>query len=106
MLVFRHKITNNFRNIGNVSVSFSGRLILNRVWGYASFADSEALNVQTSHLRRLLPATSVSIVNIKKRGYVLQVALARRTHHVPHQTFGLTRFSSPSIGELKRGASE
>ena len=64
------------------------------------------LNVQTSHLRRLLPATSVSIVNIKKRGYVLQVALARRTHHVPHQTFGLTRFSSPSIGELKRGASE
>lgn len=46
------------------------------MWGYASFADSEALNVQTPQVRGLLPATSVSIVNIKKRGYVLQVALA------------------------------
>ena len=47
--------------------------ILNRVWGDASYANSLALNVQITYLRRLLPDPSITITNIKKRGYILSL---------------------------------
>ena len=49
-------------------------LILERVWGNASYANSLALNVQITYLRRLLaPDSSVCITSLKKRGYVLEL---------------------------------
>lgn len=45
--------------------------ILNAVWGDASYANSLALNVQITYLRRLLVDPSVSISSIKKKGYIL-----------------------------------
>lgn len=45
--------------------------ILNSVWGDASYANSLALNVQISYLRRLLPDPMITITAIKKRGYIL-----------------------------------
>lgn len=45
--------------------------ILTAVWGDASYANSLALNVQITYLRRLLEDPSVSIVSVKKRGYIL-----------------------------------
>ena len=48
--------------------------ILERVWGNASYANSLALNVQISYLRRMLAADStLAITSLKKRGYVLEV---------------------------------
>lgn len=47
--------------------------ILNAVWGDASYSNSMALNVQITYLRRLLADPSVSIVSLKKRGYMLTV---------------------------------
>lgn len=47
-------------------------VILERVWGDASYANSLALNVQISYLRRLLAADrSAAITSIKRRGYAL-----------------------------------
>lgn len=48
--------------------------ILNAVWGDASYANSMALNVQITYLRRLLADPSVNIVSLKKRGYMLTVS--------------------------------
>jgi DNA-binding winged helix-turn-helix (wHTH) protein len=48
-------------------------LILLSVWGN-SYANSLALNVQITYLRKMLEAdTSISIVSLKKRGYRLEV---------------------------------
>ncbi len=47
--------------------------ILNRVWGDASYANSLALNVQITYLRRLLTDPSITITSIKKRGYILNI---------------------------------
>lgn len=47
--------------------------ILHQVWGDASYANSLALNVQITYLRRLLPDPSITITNIKKRGYILSL---------------------------------
>lgn len=48
--------------------------ILERVWGNASYANSLALNVQISYLRRMLAADStLAITSLKKRGYALEV---------------------------------
>lgn len=46
--------------------------ILNRIWGDASYSNSLALNVQITYLRRLLIDPSINILNIKKKGYILQ----------------------------------
>lgn len=46
-------------------------IILNSVWGDASYANSLALNVQITYLRRLLTDPSVTINSIKKKGYIL-----------------------------------
>lgn len=45
--------------------------ILRAVWGDASYANSLALNVQITYLRRLLPDPRIAITSIKKRGYIL-----------------------------------
>lgn len=47
--------------------------ILRRVWGDASYANSLALNVQITYIRRLLTDPRLSIISIKKRGYILAV---------------------------------
>lgn len=47
--------------------------ILNQIWGDASYSNSLALNVQITYLRRLLADPSISILNVKKKGYILQV---------------------------------
>ena len=48
--------------------------ILNQVWGDASYANSLALNVQITYIRRLLSDPRLSITSIKKKGYILSVA--------------------------------
>lgn len=47
--------------------------ILEKIWGDASYANSLALNVQITYIRRLLPDPAVTILSIKKRGYILKV---------------------------------
>ena len=57
-------------NVGNIV----GRdAILERIWGDASYANSLALNVQITYLRRLIADPSLVITSIKKRGYILSV---------------------------------
>lgn len=48
--------------------------ILNQVWGDASYANSLALNVQITYIRRLLSDPCLSITSIKKKGYILSVS--------------------------------
>lgn len=51
--------------------------ILNQVWGDDSYANSLALNVQITYLRRALSsATDVSIEAVIKKGYILRTAKA------------------------------
>lgn len=57
-------------NIGN---PVERDVILDRIWGDASYANSLALNVQISYIRRLLSDPSISIISIKKKGYILRV---------------------------------
>ena len=48
--------------------------LLQTVWGNDSYANSLALNVQITYLRKMLASdTSISIVSLKKRGYILEV---------------------------------
>ena len=48
--------------------------ILKTVWGNDSYANSLALNVQITYLRKMFETdTSISIVSLKKRGYILEV---------------------------------
>ena len=45
--------------------------ILERIWGDASYSNSLALNVQITYIRHLLTDPRLSIVSIKKKGYIL-----------------------------------
>lgn len=48
--------------------------ILETVWGDSSYANSMSLNVQITYLRHILaPDTTVKIVSVKKKGYILQI---------------------------------
>jgi len=48
--------------------------ILNNVWGDSSYSNSLSLNVQITYLRKLLEAdNSISIISLKKKGYILKV---------------------------------
>ena len=48
--------------------------ILKTVWGNDSYANSLALNVQITYLRKMFETdTTISIVSLKKRGYILEV---------------------------------
>ena len=58
----------------NIGQTVERDIILRTVWGNDSYANSLALNVQITYLRKMLEAdTSISIVSLKKRGYVLEV---------------------------------
>jgi DNA-binding response OmpR family regulator len=58
----------------NIGLTVERGIILQSVWGNDSYANSLALNVQITYLRKMLEAdTSISIVSLKKRGYVLEV---------------------------------
>ncbi len=49
--------------------------LLQAVWGNDSYANSLALNVQITYLRKLLASDpAISIVSLKKRGYILEVS--------------------------------
>lgn len=48
-------------------------VILEKVWGDASYSNSLALNVQITYIRRLLTDPRLSIISIKKKGYILKV---------------------------------
>jgi DNA-binding response OmpR family regulator len=49
--------------------------ILEQVWGDCSYANSLALNVQISYLRKILHGDrSISIESLKKKGYILKVS--------------------------------
>ena len=48
--------------------------ILDTVWGDSSYANSMSLNVQITYLRHILALdTTVKIISIKKKGYILQI---------------------------------
>lgn len=47
--------------------------ILNAVWGDSSYANSLALNVQITYIRKLLADPSISIASLKKKGYILTI---------------------------------
>lgn len=47
--------------------------ILEKIWGDASYSNSLALNVQITYIRRFLADPSVTIISIKKKGYILTV---------------------------------
>ena len=58
----------------NIGQTVERDTILQTVWGNDSYANSLALNVQITYLRKMLePDTSISIVSLKKRGYILEV---------------------------------
>ena len=57
----------------NIGQAVKRETILQTVWGNDSYANSLALNVQITYLRKMLEAdTSISIVSLKKRGYILE----------------------------------
>ena len=58
----------------NIGQTVERENILKSVWGNDSYANSLALNVQITYLRKLLAAdTTITIVSLKKRGIVLEV---------------------------------
>lgn len=58
------------RNLGKV---VDRDTILNTVWGDNSYANSLALNVQISYIRKLLIDPTIKILSLKKKGYILSV---------------------------------
>jgi DNA-binding response OmpR family regulator len=60
--------------VQNINKTVERETILQSVWGNNSYANSLALNVQITYLRKLLGAdTTISIVSLKKLGYILEV---------------------------------
>ena len=58
----------------NIGAMVEREHILKTVWGDNSNANSLALNVQITYLRRILEEDeSIAIVSLKKKGYILQV---------------------------------
>ncbi len=54
----------------------SKETIQETVWGHVSYANSLAVNVQISHLRRAISHDdTLSIVSLKKKGFMLKVSL-------------------------------
>lgn len=47
--------------------------ILNAIWGDSSYANSLALNVQITYIRKLLTDPTITITSLKKKGYILAV---------------------------------
>lgn len=57
----------------NVGRPVERETILDSIWGDSSYANSLALNVQITYIRRLLTDPRLAIISIKKKGYVLSV---------------------------------
>lgn len=58
----------------NIGTMIEREQILKTIWGDDSNANSLALNVQITYLRRILEDdASISIVSLKKKGYILQI---------------------------------
>lgn len=58
----------------NIGVMVEREHILKTIWGDDSNANSLALNVQITYLRRILEKDkSISIISLKKKGYILQL---------------------------------
>lgn len=58
----------------NLNVSVDREIILNNVWGSSSYANSLALNVQITYLRKALRNDpGVRIKSLMKKGYILEV---------------------------------
>lgn len=57
----------------NIDKPVERDVILDKIWGDASYSNSLALNVQITYIRRLLTDPAVSIISIKKKGYILSV---------------------------------
>lgn len=58
----------------NLNVSVDREIILNNVWGSSSYANSLALNVQITYLRKALRNDpGVRIESLMKKGYILEV---------------------------------
>lgn len=55
----------------NIGKPVERDVILEKIWGDASYSNSLALNVQITYIRRLLIDPSLSITSIKKKGYIL-----------------------------------
>lgn len=55
----------------NIGRPVDREYILSQVWGDTSYANSLALNVQITYLRKLIDDPSITISSIKKRGYIL-----------------------------------
>lgn len=58
------------KNVGKV---VDRDTILNTVWGDSSYANSLALNVQITYIRKLLTDPSITITSLKKKGYILTI---------------------------------
>lgn len=56
----------------NLGKTVDRESILNSVWGDSSYANSLALNVQITYLRKLLEDPTIKILSIKKKGYILK----------------------------------
>lgn len=60
--------------VHNLGTTVERSHILKKVWGDDSPENSLALNVQITYLRRMLEAdTSISIISLKKKGYILKI---------------------------------
>lgn len=57
----------------NIDKTVERDTILNAVWGDASYSNSLALNVQITYIRKLLTDPSISIISLKKKGYILSI---------------------------------
>jgi DNA-binding response OmpR family regulator len=58
------------KNVGKV---VDRDTILNTVWGDSSYANSLALNVQITYIRKLLTDHSIKITSLKKKGLILMI---------------------------------
>ncbi len=58
------------QNLGKV---VDREVILNAVWGDSSYANSLALNVQISYIRKLLADPAITITSLKKKGLMLMI---------------------------------
>ena len=67
-------------NIGNV---VERDVILSHVWGDTSYANSLALNVQITYIRKLIEDPTISIHTIKRRGYMLTADSNTRSTILP-----------------------
>lgn len=57
----------------NIGQPVERDVILEKIWGDASYSNSLALNVQITYIRRLVTDPAVTITSIKKKGYILSV---------------------------------